>query len=109
VGCLFASLRCRSSRFDDERLNQKVKIATLKKLECINDTNSETCPPRVYAISVLLIIYFYLLYLLFIFIIFPKKILVYEYYHFLFLFRPIFFFYFFLITKVSIHPTVYLK
>jgi len=25
-----ASLRCRSDRFDDERLNQKVKIATLK-------------------------------------------------------------------------------
>jgi len=29
-----ASLRCRSARFDDERLNQKVKIATLKKLAC---------------------------------------------------------------------------
>jgi len=28
-----ASLRCRSARFDDERLNQKVKIATLKN-EC---------------------------------------------------------------------------
>ena len=25
-----ASLRCRSARFDDGRLNQKVKIATLK-------------------------------------------------------------------------------
>jgi len=29
-----ASLRCRFARFDDGRLNQKVKIATFKKLEC---------------------------------------------------------------------------
>jgi len=32
-----ASLRCRSARFDDERLNQKVKIATLKKFESRTD------------------------------------------------------------------------
>jgi len=32
-----ASLRCRPARFDDERLNQKVKICYLKKLECIEN------------------------------------------------------------------------
>jgi len=31
----FAKLRSRSDRFDDERLNQKVYTATLKKLESV--------------------------------------------------------------------------
>ena len=30
-----ASLRCRPARFDDERLNQQVKIDTLKKLRVL--------------------------------------------------------------------------
>jgi len=32
-----ASLRCRSARFDDERLNQKVKIATLKNISVTSE------------------------------------------------------------------------
>jgi len=38
-----ASLRCRSAQFDDERLNQKAKIATLKIMVYVTLCRRRTC------------------------------------------------------------------
>jgi len=38
-----ASLRCRSARFDDERLNQKVKIAALKNSFVVEMSRAFIC------------------------------------------------------------------
>jgi len=42
-----ASLRCRSARFDDKTLNQKLKIATLKNSSIVEKKNMQFFTGRI--------------------------------------------------------------